>query len=160
MCYTTPVQPKIGTDKIIQCYTHSAWFFYALRKWFPRFTPAQPKIFAKISLYTTLAQPDFYYISKIWFQDSTAAQPEIFVDDMVVHYTRTTWLSWHLYNLISGFYTCTNWNLYLCGKVIYFTLHSNTLVFITIAKHGGFFYSCCVYALFHMHISYLHLCLN
>ena len=136
MCYATPVQPKIGTDKIIQRYTHSTWFFYALRKWFQRFTPAQPEIFAKISLYTTLAQPDFYYISKIWFQDSTPAQPEIFVDDMVVHYTRTTWLSRHLYNLISGFYTCTTWNLYLYGKVTYFTLHSHTLIFITFAKHG------------------------
>ena len=141
MCYTTPVQPKIGTDKIIQSYTHSAWFFYGLRKWFQGFTSAQPEIFAKISLYTTLAQPDFYYISKIWFQDSTPAQPEIFVDDMVVHYTRTTWLSRHLYNLISGFYTCTTWNLYLYGKVTYFTLHSHTLIFITFAKHDfrGFF---------------------
>ena len=60
MCYATPVQPKIGTDKIIQ-----RWFFYALRKWFQRFTPAQPEIFAKISLYTTLAQPDFYYIIRL-----------------------------------------------------------------------------------------------
>ena len=84
MRYATPVQPKIGTDKIIQRYTHSTWFFYALRKWFQRFTPAQPEIFAKISLYITLAPTDFYYISKIWFQDSTPAQPEIFVDDMVV----------------------------------------------------------------------------
>ena len=101
----------------------------------------QPEIFAKISLYTTLAQPDFHYISKIWFQDSTPAQPEIFVDDMVVHYTRTTWLSRHLYNLISGFYTCTTWNLYLYGKVTYFTLHWHTLVFIKFAKHDcrGFF---------------------
>ena len=136
MCYVTPVQPKIGTDKIIQCYTHSTWFFYALRKWFQSFTTAQPEIFANISLYTTLAQPDFYYISKIWFQDSLPAQPEIFVNDMVVHYTRTTWLSQHLYNLISGFYTCTTWNLYLYGKVTYFTLHSHTLIFITFAKHG------------------------
>ena len=174
MCYATPVQPKIGTDKIIQRYTHSTWFFHALRKWFQRFTPAQPEIFvkislyttlaqpdfyyiskiwfqdstpaqpeifAKISLYTTLAQPDFYYISKIWFQDSTPAQPEIFVDDMIVHYTRTTWLSLHLYNLISGFYTCTSWNLCLYGKVAYFALHLHTLIFITFAKHDfrGFF---------------------
>ena len=34
MCYATPVQPKIGTDKIIQRYTHSTWFFHALRKFF------------------------------------------------------------------------------------------------------------------------------
>ena len=121
MCYATPVQPKIGTDKIIQRYTHSTLFFYALRKLFQRFTPAQPEIFAKISLYTTLAQPDFHYISKIWFQDSTPAQPEIFVDDMVVHYTRTTWLSLHLCNLISRFYACTTWNLYLWDKVGFFS---------------------------------------
>ena len=134
MCYATPVQPKIGTDKIIQRYTHSTWFFYALRKWFQRFTPAQPEIFAKISLYTTLAQPDFYYISKIWFQDSITAQPEIFVDDMVVQYSRTTWLSVHLYNLISGFYTCTTWNFYLYGKVTYFTLHSQPQVSLNSQK--------------------------
>ena len=141
MCYATPVQHKIGTDKIIQRYTHSTWIFYTFRKWFQTFTPAQPEIFAKISLYTKLVQPDFSYISKIWFQDSTPAQPEIFGDDMVVHYTRTTWLSRHLYNLISGFYTCATWNLYLYGKVTYFTLHSHTLIFITLAKHDfrGFF---------------------
>ena len=141
MRYATPVQPKIGTDKIIQRYTHSAWFFYALRKWFHRFTLAQPEIVAKISLYTTLAQPDFYYIRKIWFQDSTPGQLKIFVDDMVVHYTHTTWLSRHLYNFISGFYTCATWNLNLYGKVSYFTLHSHTLIFITSAKHDfcGFF---------------------
>ena len=121
MCYAAP---NIGIDKIIQCYIHLTWFFYTLRKWFQMFTPGQPEISAKISLYTTLAQPDFYYISKIWFQDSTPAQPEIFVDDMVLHYTRTTWLSQHLHNLISGFYTCINWNLYLYDKVTHFTLHS------------------------------------
>ena len=136
MCYTTPALPKIGTDKIIQCYTHSNWFFHALRKWFQRFTPVQPEIFVKISLYTTLVQSDFCYISKIWFQNSTPAQPEIFVDDMVIHYTRTIWLSWHLHNLISRFYTCTTWNLYLYGKVTYFTLYSHTLIFITLAKHN------------------------
>ena len=125
MRYATPVQPKIGTDKIIQRYTHSTWFFHALRKWFQRFTPAQPEIFAKISLYTTLAQPDFYYISKILFQDSTPAQPEIFVD---VHCTRITWLSITLYKLISGLYTCTTWNLYLYGKVTYLRLRSHTVI--------------------------------
>ena len=153
MYYATPVQPKIGTDKIIQRYTHSTWFVYALRKWFQMFTPWQLEIFVKISLYTSPTQPDFYYINKIWFQDSTPAQPEIFVDDMVAHYTRTTWPSRHLYNLISGFYTCTTWNLYLYDKMIYFTPHSHTLIFITFAKHDfrGFFilaacmFSACTY---------------
>ena len=158
MCYATPVQPKIGTDKIIQRYTHSTWFFYALRKWFQRFTPAQPEIFAKISLYTTLAQPDFYYISKIWFQDSTPAQPENFVDHMVVHYTRKTWLSLHLYNLISGFYTCTTWNLFPYGKVTYFTLHSHILIFIAFAKHvfrGFFIPVVCMFSYIHMFRIYI-----
>ena len=96
---------------------------------------SQPEIFAKISLYTTLAQPYFYYIRKIGFQNSTTAQPEIFVDNMLVQCTRTTWLLLHLYNVSSRFYTCVTWNLYLYGKVTYFTLHSHTLVFITFAKH-------------------------
>ena len=109
----------------------------------------------------SLAQTNFYYISKIWFQDSTPAQPEIFVDDMVVHYTPTTWLSRHLYNLISGFYTCTTWNLCLYGKVTYFTLHSHTLTFTPFAKHdfrGFFILVVCVFL--HVHISHLYLCLN
>ena len=141
MCCATPVQPKTGTDKIIQRYTHSTWFFHALRKWFQRFTPAQPEIFEKISLHTTLAQPDIYYVSRILFQNSTPARREVFVEDMVVHYTCTTWLSRHLYNLISAFYTCKTWNLYLYGKATYFTLHSHILIFITFAKHDfrGFF---------------------
>ena len=45
------------------------------------------------------------------------------------------YLCLHSYNLISGFYTCTTWNLYLYGKMIYFTLHLHSLIFITFAKH-------------------------
>ena len=154
MCYATPVQPKISIDKITQ-----RWFFYALRKWFQRFTPAQPEILAKISLYTTLGQADFYYISKIWFQDSTPAQPEIFVDDMVVHYTHTTWLSLHLYNLISGFYTCTTWNLYLYRKLAHFTLHLHTLIFITFAEHDlrhFFILAVCVFSYIYAFLTYVY----
>ena len=84
MRYATPVQPKIGTDKIIQRYTHSTWFFHALRKWFQRFTPAQPEIFAKISLYTTVAQLDFHY------------------NLISVSYTCTTW-NLYLYGKITYF---------------------------------------------------------
>ena len=67
-------------------------------------------------------------------------------EDIIVHYTRTTWLSLHLYNLISGFYTCTTWNFYLYGKVTYFTLHSHTLILFTVAKNDfwGFFILVCV----------------
>ena len=109
MCYTTPVQHKIGSDKIIQRYTHSTW---------------------KIIFHFQKMISDVY----------TWTTWNLF-DDMVVHYTCTIWLSRHLYNLISGFYTYTTWNLYLYGKVTYFTLHSQTLIFITLAKHdfGGFF---------------------
>ena len=72
MCYATPAEPKIVIDdKIIQRYSIQ-------------------QIFAKISLYTTLTQLDFQYIRRIWFQNSTPAQLEIFVDDMIIHYTRTT----------------------------------------------------------------------
>ena len=88
----------------------------------------------------------FTTLVKIWFQGSTPAQPEIFVDDIIVHYTRTSWLLLHSYNLISGFYACTTWNLYLYGKVTYFTLHSHTLIFITFKKTWflWLFHSCCV----------------
>ena len=64
-------------------------------------------------------------------------------------------LSRHLYNLISKFYTCTTWNLYLYSKVTYFMLHSHTLIFITFAKHdfrGFFILVVCVFFL-HIHIS-------
>ena len=98
MRYATPAQPKIGTDKILQLYTHS------LRKWFQRFTPRNLKSFLRyhctlhlhnltftilekldfrilqlhnlkslstICLYNALAQPDFYYICTTWVQGST-----------------------------------------------------------------------------------------
>ena len=83
-------------------------------------------------------------------------------EDIIVHYTRKTWLSRHLYNLISGFYTCTTWNLYLYGKVTYFTLHSHTLIFITFAKHDfrGFVILVVCYVYLHIHILYLYLCLK
>ena len=64
-----------------------------------------------------------------------------------------------LYNLISGFYTCTTWNLYLYGKMTYFKLHSHTLIFITFAK-TCFSLLLCLHVLLHIHISYLYLCLN
>ena len=108
---------------------------------FQRFTPAQPKIFAKISLYTTLAQPDFYYISKFDFKI------------LYLHNLKslsTIWLyttcSLHLYNLISGFYTCTTWTFWLNGKVTYFMLHSQTLILFKFAKNYfcGFFVLECV----------------
>ena len=83
-------------------------------------------------------------------------------EDIIVHYTRKTWLSRHLYNLISGFYTCTTWNLYLYGKVTYFTLHSHTLIFITFAKHDfrGFVILVVCYVYLHIHILYFYLCLK
>ena len=63
-----------------------------------------------------------------------------------VHYSCTTWLLLYSYNLISGFYTCTTWNLYLYGKMTYLTLHLHTLIFITFTKawFPWLFHSCCV----------------
>ena len=119
---------------------HSVWFFLCSQKMVSEvYTCTTWNICEDIIVHFT--HTTWLYIRKIWFQDSTPAQLEIFVDDVVVHYTRTTWLSWHLYNFISGFYTCTTGNLYLYGKVTYFTLHSHTLIFITFAKHDfrGFF---------------------
>ena len=75
-----------------------------------------------ISFYTTLKQPDFLYIYTTWFQRVTSALPEIFADDIIVYHTHTNWFLLHLYNLISGFYTCTTWNLYLCGNVAYYAI--------------------------------------
>ena len=139
MCCATHVQPKIGTDKIIQCFTHSTWFFTLSENDFRGLHLDNLK--SLLRWYTTLAQHDFYCISEIWFRDSAPAQPEIFVDDMVVHYIHTALLSRHLYNLVSGFCVWAAWNLYLYGKVAYFALRSHVLIFITFAKHGfrGFF---------------------
>ena len=157
MCYATPVQPKIGTDKIVQRYTYSTWSCYALRKGFQRFAPAQPEIFTKISLYTTLAQPEFYYISKIWFQILhlhglksfltiwlyiTLAQPGF-------HEICTTWFQG----------SCTTWNLCLYGKVIYFTLPSHTLIFITFPKHdfrGFFILVVCMFSYIYIFRTYIY----
>ena len=81
-------------------------------------------------------------------------------EDIILHYTRTTWFLLHsynlisgLYNLISGFYTCTTWNLYLYGKITYFTLDSHTLIFITFAKtwFPWLFHSCCVCIFCYIH---------
>ena len=157
MCYATPAQSKIFTEKLFND-TLIKSDFSQLND----FQGLHFQIFAKISLYTTLAQPDFYYISTIWFQDSTPAQHGIFVGNMIVHFIQTIWLSLNSYNLISGFYTCTIWNLYLCAKMAYFTLHLHSLIFGTFAKHGfrGFFILLCVYVFLHIHISYLYLCIN
>ena len=59
MCYTTPVQPKIGTDKIIQHYTTS-------------FLRSQKMI-------------SEFYTCTTWN----------LCEDIIVHYTRTTWILLH-----------------------------------------------------------------
>ena len=105
---------------------------YICTTWFQRLNLHNLKSFLIISFYTTFAQPESHYISTTQFQRFTSVKPEIFADDIIVH-----WFLLHSYNLISGFYTCTTWNLYLYGKVTYFTLHSlHTLIFITFAKHN------------------------
>ena len=101
--------------------------------------------------FTTFVQLDF---------SSTPVQHEIFVDDVIVHHTRTTWIWLHSYNLISRFYTSTTWNLFLFGKMTYFTLHSHTLIFITPQTFLSFSFLLCVYFFLHLRISYLYLCLN
>ena len=161
MCYTTPAQPKIFTNKIIQRCTHSIWFFKPSENDFKCLHLHNLKSLRRYHVHYTRTTWS-YDISTIWFQDSTPAQPEIFVDDMILHYTRTTWLSLHSYNLITGFYTCTTWNLYPYCKIIYFTLHSHTLIFITFAKYDflGFFILVVCLCFVVCHISYLYLCLN
>ena len=67
----------------------------------------------------------------IWFQRFLIAQPEIFAENMVLHYTHTTWIPLHSYNLIPEVYICATWNLcwwYHC------TLHSHNLIFTTFVQ--------------------------
>ena len=62
-------------------------------------------------------------------------------------------------NLISGFYTYTTWNLYLYSKVTYFTLHSQTLIFITLAKHdfrGFFIFVVCMFFYIYIFRTYIY----
>ena len=71
----------------------------------------------------------------------------------------TTHALLHSFNLISGFYTCTTWNLHLFGKMTYFTLHLHTQIFLRSPNFPGFFIlGMCV--ILHLHISYLYLCLK
>ena len=51
----------------------------------------------------------------------------------------TTHALLHSYNVISGFYTFTTWNLHLFVKMTYFTLHLHTLIFLTLPNFPGFF---------------------
>ena len=107
-----------------------------------------------VSFYTIISQTESHYIRTTWFQRFTPAQPEIFADNITVHYICTNWFSLYLYNLISRFYTCTIWNLYLYGKVTYFTLHLHTLIFITLLKHdfSGSQFLLCVHVSSQIHI--------
>ena len=89
--YITLAQPVILPAILFYATVAQLDSHYIRKTWFQGFTPAQPDVFARISLYTTLAQPNFYDIRTTWFQSSTPAQPEIFVDDIIVHYIRTTW---------------------------------------------------------------------
>ena len=82
-----------------------------------------------ISFYTTLAQLDSHYSHTTWFQGSTPVQPKIFAYNIIVHCTHTTWLTLHLYNLISKFYVWPTWNLCL---LFHCTLHSLNLSFTTL----------------------------
>ena len=64
-----------------------------------------------ISLCTTLAQPESNYIFTTWFQRLTPAQPKTFPDNIILHYTPTTWILLHSYISISEVYTSKLLNL-------------------------------------------------
>ena len=100
MCYATTAQPKIVTDKIIQRYTHSIWFFKltendfkglhlrnlkSLRRYHGTlhlhnltFTKLVQFAFRILHLHNLKSSPT------IWFY-TTLAQPDF-------HFIRTTWL--------------------------------------------------------------------
>ena len=156
MCYATPVQPKISTEKIIQRYIHSDWFFNALRKWFQRLTPAQLK--SLLRYHCALHSHNLTFTTSVKFGFRILHFHKLKYN-MVVHYICTTWFSRHLYNLISGFYTSTTWNLYLHGKATYFTLHSRTLIFITFAKYDFrcfFILVVCMFSYIYIFRSYIY----
>ena len=110
---------------------------------------------------SALAQPDVYYIRSIWFHSSTPAQPGIFVDDIIVHYTRTTWISLHSYNMISGFYTCTTWNLCLFGKMT-FSRYTRTLWFSLYTQIflGLSFWLCVMFSYISIFRTHIHVSTN
>ena len=108
-------------------------------------TAAQPKSLPTKLFNAALIQPDFLSSQKMISEVYTCTAWNL-CEDIILHYTRTTWLSLHSYNLISGFYTCTTWNFYLYGKMTYFMLHLHTLIFIIFTKTWlpWLFHSCCV----------------
>ena len=120
------------------------------------------KSLSTISLYTRLTEPESHCIRTTWFHGSTPGQLGIFADNILVHYTHTTWLSLHSHSLISGSYICTTWNFYLCDKNDVSYVHLHNRIFITLVKHdfSGLWSLLCVYVFLRMQISYLYLCLN
>ena len=95
MCYATPAQPEIITDSHSMLHSLNLISVKLVEKDFRGLHLRNLNPLLTISFYSTLAQPESHYLHTNWFQRSTPAQTENFADNIIVHYTRTTWFSLH-----------------------------------------------------------------
>ena len=151
MCYTTPAQPKIFTNKIIQRCTHSTWIFKLSENDFKCLHLHNLKSLGRYHVHYTRTTW-LYDISTIWFQDSTPAQPEIFVDDMVFQYTRTTWLHYIRTTWLRSstpaqpeiFILIVKWYISRYTRTPWFSLHLQNMISL------AFSFLLCVYVLLYV----------
>ena len=136
MCYALPAQPEIVTNKIILRYTHSTWLLFRSQKMILEVCTCSTcnlcrqyhfTLHLNNLILTRFVQLDF----KVLYLHKLKSFSTISL------YTIHALL--HSYILISGFYTCTTWNLHLFGKMTYFTLHLHTRIFLTSPNFPGFF---------------------
>ena len=161
MCYATPVQPKIGTDKIIQRYTHSTWFLYALRKWCQRLYNLKSlrryhcTLHSHNLTFTTSVKFDFRILhlhnlkslSTIWLY-TTLAQPDF-------HYICTTWFQGSTLAQPEIFISMVKWNISRCTRNPNFHYIRKKWFLWPFS-----FLLCVCFLTCTVHISYLYLCLN
>ena len=145
MCYTTLVQPKSLPTKLFNATLIQPDFFKLLEN---NFRGLHLHNLESLRYHITLHSHNLTFTTSAQFTSRVLHLYNLKSLSKIRFCTlhSPTWLSLHLLNLITGFYTCTTWNLFLYGKMTYFTLHWHTLIFVTIAITWflWLFHSCCL----------------
>ena len=145
MCYTTLVQPKSLPTKLFNATLIQPDFFKLFEN---NFRGLHLHNLESLRYHFTLHSHDLTFTTSAQFTFRVLHLHNLKSLSKIRFCTlhSPTWLSLHLFNLITGLYTCTTWNLFLYGKMTYFTLHWHTLIFVTIAItwFSWLFHSCCL----------------
>ena len=133
MRYATPVQPKLLRTKLLNTTLIQPDFLSSQKMISEVYTCTNWNLCEDIILRCTRTARLLLRLVQFDFRVLHLHNLKSLSTIDCVHYTRTTWLFHYIRTTwFQGSNNCTTWNLYLYGKMTYFTLHSHNLIFITL----------------------------